>query len=101
MPDGLEVIQTAGPFDSESLPGGLQRDHRVAERTWGCVRIIEGTVGFSMVTDPPIAVQLREGDAQPIPPGVSHALRVDGHLRVAIDFLARGRSIPHTAVKQE
>ncbi len=36
-----------------------------------------------------------------IPPGVSHALRVDGHLRVAIDFLARGRSIPHTAVKQE
>lgn len=89
MPDGLHVVRTVGPFDSLTLPRGLQRDHRVAERTWGRVRLIEGTVRFSMEADPRIVLQLRAGDAHPIPPGMPHALQVEGHLRVAVDFLTR------------
>ena len=89
MPDGLHVVRTVGPFDSETLPRGLQRDHRVAERTWGCVRLIEGTVRFSIEADPRIVLQLRAGDTHPIPPGMPHALQVEGHLRVAVDFLTR------------
>jgi len=85
----LDVVRTVGPFDAETLPSGLRRDHQVAERTWGCVTLIEGSVGFSMETDPRTVIQLRAGDAQPIPPTVPHALHVDGHLRVAVDFLVR------------
>jgi tellurite resistance-related uncharacterized protein len=89
MPDGLVVVRTAGPFDAETLPTRLRRDHQVAERTWGRLRVLDGAVGFSMETVPPLAVQLRAGDAQPIPPGVPHALQVEGPLRVVVDFLAR------------
>ncbi len=59
-----------------------------------CVRLIEGTVGFSMETDPRTVVQLRAGDVQPIPPTVPPAVHVEGHFRVAIDFLVRGMPSP-------
>ena len=61
LPEGLHVARTVGPFDADSLPQGLQRDHRVAARTWGRLRVLEGSVGFSMATDPPLDVRLRRG----------------------------------------
>lgn len=91
LPEGLEVVRTVGPFDAETLPAGLRRDHRVAERTWGRLRVVDGTVRFSMETAPPVSMLLRAGDAQPIPPGIPHALHVEGPVDVEIDFLARGR----------
>ncbi|MCA1845726.1 MAG: DUF3565 domain-containing protein, partial [Actinobacteria bacterium] len=35
LPEGLALARVAGPFDAETLPDGLRRSHRVAERTWG------------------------------------------------------------------
>ena len=89
MPEGLEVARTVGPFDAETLPAGLRRDHRLAERTWGRLRVIDGQVRFSMATAPPVSVLLTAGHAQPIPPGLPHALHVGGPLLVEIDFLER------------
>ena len=90
IPDGLQVSRTAGPFDATTLPPGLRKAHRVAEGVWGRLRVIEGSAGISLDTDPPIRVQLAAGDAQPIPPGVPHAVTVDGPVRLAVDFLVPG-----------
>jgi len=87
LPQGLHVARTAGPFDAESLPAGLRRGHRVAERTWGCLRVHEGSVWFSMESVPPLRVRLEAGGRQPIPPGVRHALTVDGPVRLTVQFL--------------
>jgi tellurite resistance-related uncharacterized protein len=86
LPEGLEVVRTAGPFDELTLPAGLRRQHRVADATWGMLRVVSGTAHFSMETDPPIIVDLCAGDEQPIPPGVLHsvAIRIG---RVEVDFL--------------
>jgi tellurite methyltransferase len=89
LPDGLEVVRTAGPFDATTLPAALQRDHRVAEHTWGVLRVIDGAVVFTMDTAPSTRVRLRAGDRQAIPPGVLHALLVDEPMLVEIDFLVR------------
>ena len=89
LPDGLTVVRTAGPFDAATLPSGLRRAHRVAEGTWGRLRVSEGSVGFSLETSPPIQRPLRRGDEQPIPPGVPHVLSVDGPVVLAVDFLVR------------
>jgi len=86
LPDGLRVVRTAGPFDADSLPAGLRRTHQVADRTWGCLRVIEGTVHFSMETDPPISVLLAAGQEQAIPPGIPHHLHVEAPMLVAVDF---------------
>jgi len=89
LPEGLVVVRTAGPFDESTIPKALRADHRVAAGTWGCLRVVEGEVGFDMATSPPMHDQLVDGTQQPIPPDVPHRLNVDGHVIVAVDFLTR------------
>jgi tellurite methyltransferase len=89
MPGDLDVRRTAGPFDQDTIPAGQRKDHLVADGQWGCLRVLEGAVGFVMATQPPLERRLSAGDRQPIPPGVPHHLAVDGPAVVAVDFLAR------------
>jgi mannose-6-phosphate isomerase-like protein (cupin superfamily) len=51
--------------------------------------VLEGAVRFTMQTTPRIDVRLRAGQEQAIPPGVDHALAVEGPVRLAVDFLTR------------
>ena len=87
LPSGLEVTRTAGPFDQDTIPAGLRRDHVVGEGRWGWLRVVEGSVGFEMATVPPIERRLHAGDSQALPPGVAHNLVVEGPAVVAVDFL--------------
>jgi tellurite methyltransferase len=87
LPDGLRLVRTAGPFDGDTVPAALTRDHRVAERTWACLRVLEGTVTFRMATDPPTARTLRAGESQAIPPSVVHSVALADGTRFAVDFL--------------
>lgn len=87
LPEGLRLARTAGPFEVDTLPPALRAAHRVAERTWGCLRVQEGSVVFSMESEPPVRVRVEAGGRQPIPPGVRHALTVDGPVRLTVDFL--------------
>ena len=48
---------------------------------WGRLRVLDGSVGFTMATNPPMTAEPAAGDARPIPPIVTHALRVDGPVR--------------------
>ena len=89
LPDGLTVVRTAGPFDERSLPAGLRRAHRVAEGTWGRLRVTEGSARLSLETSPPVERRLGPGDEQPIPPAVPHAVSVDGPVVLTVDFLVR------------
>jgi mannose-6-phosphate isomerase-like protein (cupin superfamily) len=88
LPDGLTVARTAR-FDDRSLPAGLRRDHRVAERTWAVLRVQSGRARFTMAVAPPIDRVLGAGDAQAIPPGVPHAVVPDGSVELTVDFLVR------------
>jgi tellurite resistance-related uncharacterized protein len=86
FPEGLVRARVAGPFDDATLPAALRRQHRVADRTWGCLYVLDGSVGFTMDVEPPLAVDLRAGDRQPIPPGVPHAVIVNGPVRLTVEF---------------
>jgi tellurite resistance-related uncharacterized protein len=91
FPEGLELARVAGPFDADSLPAGLRRDHRVADSVWGCLQVESGSVWFSMRTEPPLEARLEAGARQPIPPGVAHALTVEGPVRLAVAFYVKPR----------
>ncbi len=90
LPDGLAVTRTAGPFDEATLPAGLLKDHVVADGAWASLHLLDGRVTFSLHTEPPTIVRLVAGDEQAIPPGVPHALSLDGPVRLTIDFLSSG-----------
>jgi tellurite resistance-related uncharacterized protein len=87
LPDGLAVARTAGPFDRDTLPAGLQQDHRVAERTWAVLAVLDGSADFEMATEPPLHRRLGAGDEQPIPPGIAHRVMLDGPVRLEVRFL--------------
>ena len=89
LPADLHPVRTAGPFDRDDIPPGLLRDHRVGERTWGLLRVLDGSIGFEMATTPPIARQLGAGDEQPIPPLVPHHVVLGGPTRLEVRFLTR------------
>ena len=87
LPDGLRLARTAGPFDQDTLPPGLRREHRTAEGTWGRLRVLSGTVDFVLQTDPPLSVRLGAGAEQAIPPGVPHVVTLVGPAVIEVDFL--------------
>lgn len=55
-------MRTAGPFDADSLPAGLRKNHRVAAGTWGCRRVIEGAVWIPIGTRRPFGAPRRGRD---------------------------------------
>jgi tellurite methyltransferase len=87
LPDGLQLARIAGPFDQDTIPAGLHRDHRVAEHTWAVVNVLEGAIDLELATDPPQLLHLAAGDAQPIPPTVAHRVITTGPVRLEIRFL--------------
>lgn len=89
LPDGLQLARTAGPFDADTVPSGLRKTHYVAVATWGRLRVIEGSVDFTVATEPTIDAHLHAGDVQPIPPQVAHHLTLCGPVVLAVDFLNR------------
>ena len=88
-PEGLTLVRTAGPFDADTLPAGLRRDHRVASRTWGRLRVADGEVTFVVETDPPGRHPLIRGQEIAIPPDLPHRLEGDGPFTLSVDFLTR------------
>ncbi len=89
LPEGLVVERTAGPFDETTLPAGLRRAHRLPPGTWGRLRVLDGSVGFRINTDPSLEQDLDAGQTQPIPPEVSHEVRPKGAVRLIVEFLHR------------
>ena len=54
------------------------------------LQMLEGEVVLTLNNGtPPTSIRLRKGDRQAIPPGVSHALSLEGPVRFTIDFLGR------------
>jgi tellurite methyltransferase len=89
LPDGLVLARVAGPFDGGSVPAGLRREHRVAARTWGRLRVASGALGFTMATTPPLERTVRAGEEQAIPPDVAHAVHPTGPVEFTVEFLVR------------
>jgi len=101
LPDGLHAIRTAGPFDARTLPPGLRRPHRLAEATWGVLRVLDGTLRLTIETAPPADITLQAGDAQPIPPTVLHQVHLE-QATIAIDLLGTpNRSGPEDSAISE
>lgn len=90
LPDGLAIVGHAGPWDQDSLPGGLLHSHRVPEGRWGLLRVTEGAVDFQFEPEAGThTYHLTAGQSQAIPPGVPHRLIPVGAVRLELGFLGR------------
>lgn len=91
MPEGLELLRSAGPWDQHGVPEGLRRSHRIAAGVWGLLEVLDGRVGFRMETEPLLDTVLDNGTSQPIPPAVAHAVRIIGPVQIRVQFWGHRR----------
>ena len=92
MPERLKFVRSSPEWDSQTMPAGLRRAHRLAEGTWGRIVVRSGRMRFTARSAPPtdtvlIDTVLDESSAQPIPPAVEHEVEPLGQVVFHIDFL--------------
>lgn len=90
LPPRLSAYRKIGPFDTESLPAGLLREHRLKEGTWANLIVLEGEIGFvwdDADSDGAVTV-LAAGDRLHVPPLILHHLEMrEEPFRLEIEFL--------------
>jgi tellurite methyltransferase len=89
LPEGLRVARTTATFTDATAPAALQRDHRVAARTWGLLVVSDGRLRFVAETSPRIDRVVTPDEPQPIPPEVAHHVGLTEPVRFTITFLTR------------
>jgi tellurite resistance-related uncharacterized protein len=90
MPGGLHLLRVMGPFDEATAPRGLRRDHELPEGRWALLRVLEGSVGFSVSVTPPIERVVEAGESQVIVPGVPHSLDVAEPVQFVVELFGPG-----------
>lgn len=86
LPDGLEYVRTTDTFNTDTVPAGLLRAHRVADGVWGRLVVHSGTVTFVFDDDPDNPIPVGAGDRVAIPPARHHHLEFDGPATFAVEF---------------
>lgn len=90
LPPGLSAYRKIGPFDAESLPAGLLREHRLKEGTWANLTVLEGEIGFVWddADSDGVVTVLVAGDRLHVPPQILHHLETrEEKFRLEIEFL--------------
>ncbi len=72
-------------FDQDTLPPAIRTEHRTKAGTWGLLRVLEGAVTLVFV-DPAREVRVTPGHPAPIPPQATHFVRVEGPMRLQVEF---------------
>ncbi|MEL1252032.1 DUF1971 domain-containing protein [Aurantiacibacter gilvus] len=90
-PEAARAYRSIGPFDADSLPAGLLREHRLKQGTWARLTVLWGRIGFAWddgESDGEVIV-LQANDTIDVPPVIPHHLESQGEeFRLAIEFLA-------------
>ena len=87
LPKSVEPYRTIGPFDQDTIPKGLFREHSTKRGVWGLLEVESGSVRY-VVTDPTHAASyvLDRTCAGVIVPEQKHHLEILGDVRFQITF---------------
>lgn len=92
LPDDSELVRTTAVFDSDTVPAGLLRAHRVAVGMWGRLVVHAGIVNFVFDDDGDHPVTVAGGTLV-IPPARPHHLELSEDASFAVEFWSH-RNLP-------
>ena len=85
MPSGVIPSGSTPVFTEGTLPEGLRKEHKLAEGTWGVLRVLEGRLSFTdLETDEERIIAAPDGVT--IRPGALHQVATEGPVQLRIDF---------------
>jgi tellurite resistance-related uncharacterized protein len=85
LPAGLVHTRTTALFDSESVPSGLLRAHRLADGVWGRLVVHSGVLRF-VFEDDSEPIEVPTGATVVIPPATPHHVELPQPVTFAVEF---------------
>ncbi len=89
LPAGLAITRTTREFDTDTVPDGLLRAHRIGAGSWGRLRMLAGALRFVWEETDRGSVDLAHGDTLVIEPQVFHHVEPEVDARFLIEFHRR------------
>jgi tellurite resistance-related uncharacterized protein len=86
LPPGSEPYRTIGPFDAQSLPQGLRKEHRLKQGAWGLLVLTAGSLRFAWDDEAGGAEDLAAPASLVVPPQVLHHVEGEGPFELTITF---------------
>lgn len=86
LPPGATLYKMVGPFDANSLPEGLKREHRLKAGAWGLLNLLEGEIAFVWDDADGGDVLLSAPATIVVPPEIPHHLQLTGPFSLSIGF---------------
>ena len=93
IPSNLVPSGSSAIFTEETIPGALQREHKLAEGTWGVLHVFEGKIRFVDLESLQEKI-ISAPDQVTIHPGAPHRVGVVGPAEIRIDFFREPHSKP-------
>lgn len=72
-------------FDEMSLPTALRSEHSTKAGTWGVIRVLEGTLRYTII-DPPSVEDLTPSKPGLVAPQQKHFVTPLGRVRCQVEF---------------
>ena len=91
LPPNLVASGSTPIFTEKTIPDALQREHKLAEGTWGELQVLEGGIRFIDLESQQERV-VSATDLVTIHPGAPHRVAIQGPVQFRIDFFREPHS---------
>ena len=86
LPAGSEPYRTIGPFDAQSLPQGLRKQHQLKDGAWGLLTLSAGSLRFVWDDAAGGTDALAAPASVVVPPQILHHVEGEGPFELTITF---------------
>jgi cupin 2 domain-containing protein len=86
LPPGSAPYRTIGPFDAQSLPQGLRKQHQLKDGAWGLLTLSAGSLRFVWDDAAGGTDALAAPASVVVPPQILHHVEGEGPFELTITF---------------
>jgi tellurite resistance-related uncharacterized protein len=93
FPEGLRAYKRTPEFTETTIPKGLLKEHSTKTGTWALIRVLEGTLVYTIET-PAHRQVLGANDVAAVVPNMPHSVAAQGPVRFYVEFFTKGPQAP-------
>lgn len=86
LPDGVKAYKKTLVFDETTVPRGLLKDHQTMPGVWGLITILEGSLTYTIQSEPPEVNLLDKNQFGVVEPQVLHYVKPSGRVKFYVEF---------------
>ena len=86
LPDTVKKYSETAVFTQDTIPARLRARHTTKAGVWAKIHIIEGTLEYTALDDPPETTILSRAKPGLVPPSRAHCISPIGPVRFKVEF---------------